>query len=97
MGAYEGGLRRVPPVLAVEVAGLDEGDSESALRKKAEWYLGVGVSVVWIVLPRSQEVLVVSEDGEKRLSTRKRIEAHPALPGLSPKVSDLYVQVRSRR
>lgn len=96
LGAYEGGFRRVPPVLAVEVAGPDDGDSESALRKKAEWYLGVGVALVWIVLPRSQEVLVVSREGEKRLSLRKRVGAHSDLPGLSPKVSDFFVQVRSR-
>ena len=37
LGAYDGGLRRVPPVLAVEVAGADGGDSEEALREKAKW------------------------------------------------------------
>jgi hypothetical protein len=47
LGAYEGGLRRVAPVLAVEVAGADEGDSEKALREKADWYLGGGIAVVW--------------------------------------------------
>ena len=97
LGAYEGGLRRVPPVLAVEVAGADEGDSEIALRKKADWYLGVKVVVVWIVLPRSQEVLVVSREGEKRLSIGKRIPAHPSLPDLSPRISEFFVQLRSRR
>jgi Uma2 family endonuclease len=96
LGAYRGGLRRVPPVLAVEVAGADEGDSERALRKKADWYIDARVAVVWIVLPRSQEVLVVSADGEKRLSIGKKLPAHPALPGLTPKVSELFVQIRSR-
>lgn len=80
LGAYAGGFRRVPPVLAVEVAGADEGDSEIALRKKADWYVGAGVAVVWIVLPRSQEVLVVSGEDEKRLSIRNRIHAHRSLP-----------------
>jgi Uma2 family endonuclease len=100
LGAYEGGFRRVPPVLAVEVEGADEGDSESALRSKAEWYLSVGVAVVWILLPRSREVLVISPKGEKRLSmrtSRERMPAHPALPELRPKVSEFFVQVRSRR
>ncbi len=97
LGAYEGGFRRVPPVLAVEVAGGDEGDSEPSLRKKADWYIGVGVAVVWIVFPRSQEVLVVSREGEKRLAIGKRIPPHPILPGLRPKVSEFFVQVRSRR
>ncbi len=97
LGAYEGGLRRVPPVLAVEIAGGDEGDSEIALRKKADWYIRVGVAVVWIILPRSQEVLVVSQEGEKRLAVGKRIPPHPTLPGLRPEVSEFFVQVRSRQ
>jgi Uma2 family endonuclease len=96
LGPYEGGLRRVPPILAVEIGGADEGDQENALRAKAEWYSSAGVTVVWIVLPRTQEVLVLTAEGETRLSNRKRIRAHPALPGLSPKVSDFFVQIRSR-
>jgi len=97
LGAYEGGFRRVPPVLAVEVAGADEGDSEVALRNKAKWYLGAGVAVVWIVFLQSQEVLIVSREDEKRLSVRKRMHAHASLPGLRPKISEFFVQLRSRR
>jgi Uma2 family endonuclease len=97
LGPYEGALRRVPPVLAVEVAGADEGDSDAALRKKADWYIGAGVAVVWIVFPGSQEVLVVSRERETRLSLRKKIPAHPSLPGLTPRVSDFFVQIRSKR
>ncbi len=96
LGAYDGSLRRVPPVLAVEVAGADEGDSETALRKKATWYLNVAVSVVWIVFPEQREVLVISSDQEARVSRDEKIEAHPALPGLSPQASELFVQVSSR-
>ena len=96
LGAYEGSLRRVPPILAVEVAGSDEGDSETALREKATWYLNVGVSVVWIVFPEQREVLLISADQEARVSGDERIQAHPALPELSPKASELFVQVSSR-
>jgi hypothetical protein len=84
-------------VLAVEVGGADEGDSEVALRRKADWYLDAGVVVVWIVLPRSQEVLVVTRGGDKRLSAGKKLPAHSSLPGLTPKVSDFFVQIRSRQ
>jgi Uma2 family endonuclease len=49
-----GKLRRVAPVLAVEVAGEDEGEDD--LREKARWYLGHGVAVVWIVLPEHREL-----------------------------------------
>ncbi len=97
LGAYEGGFRRVPPVLAVEVAGIDEGDSETALRTKAQWYFEAGVALVWIVFPQSQEVLVLSREQEKRLSARKRMPAHASLPGLRPKISEFFVQIASRR
>ncbi len=97
LGAYEGGFRRVPPVLAVEVAGIDEGDSEIALREKAKWYLEAGVTLVWTVFPQAQEVLVSAREGEKRMSVRKRMPAHALLPGLRPKVSEFFVQLRSRK
>jgi Uma2 family endonuclease len=93
LGSYEGGLRRVPPVLAVEVAGPDEGDSEQALRDKAKWYLDVGVKAVWILLPGAREVLVISPDGEKRLRGDERIDSNPELHGLSPKASELFAQI----
>jgi Uma2 family endonuclease len=96
LGPYEGGLRRVPPVLAVEVAGPDEGDSEQALRDKAKWYLGVGVKEVWIVLPSTREVLAISPDGERRFGGEERIEAHPELHGLNPKASEVFAQILSR-
>ncbi len=97
LGPYQGGLRRVPPVLAVEIAGADEGDSETELSAKTEWYLGVGVAVVWVVLPLSREVLVVTSEGMKRLGSGKKIPANRALPGLNPKVSDFFVQIRAHR
>jgi hypothetical protein len=44
VGPSAGKLRHVPPVLAVEVADLD--DDEAALRGKAQWCLDHGVRVV---------------------------------------------------
>src|SRR6266852_5369533 len=49
MGPVRPGVWRVPPLLAAEVAGRDEG--EEALREKARWYLEMGVLVAWILLP----------------------------------------------
>ena len=40
-----GGYMRVPPILAVEVGGREEGEPE--LRAKAQWYLDHGVAVVF--------------------------------------------------
>ena len=96
LGAYDGGLRRVPPVLAVEVAGIDDGDSEDALREKAKWYLSVGVSIVWVLFPERREVLVISSEKEVRFRDDETIPAHPALSELSPKASELFIQVSAR-
>lgn len=90
LGEYTGGFRRVPPVLAVEVAGQD--DREPQLREKAAWYLSVGVPVVWLVLPDTREVIVMTADGESRHRTGE-LPAHPALPDLAPAVADFFRQL----
>ena len=94
IGAYTGGLRRHPPILAVEVAGSDE--PVEPLRAKAGWYLAVGVLVVWIVLPETREVLVVTAEGETRYRVGQRLPAHPALPDLAPEVAAFFVQISDR-
>lgn len=91
VGATTGALRRHPPVLAVEVAGVDE--SESALRDKAAWYLGVGVAAVWIVLPRTREVVSVTAQGETRARGDEVIASVDALEGLAVPASALFVQL----
>jgi len=95
LGAYRGGLRHVAPVLAVEVAGTD-GDAESDSRDKARWYLDHGVSAVWIVLPASRELIVVTAEGELRLDREASVPAHAALPDLTPAVRDMFVQLDRR-
>lgn len=94
LGAYRGGLRRHPPLLAVEVAGAEE--QLDVLRRKADWYLGVGVAVVWIVLPDSQEVVVITAEDERRVGPGHRLPPAPALPDLSPAVADFFVQLSDR-
>ena len=88
------GVARVPPLLAVEVAGRDEGEAE--LRQKARWYLDVGVAVVWILLPKEREVLVVTHAGESRHRMGERLPADPRLPDLAPAVDDLFAQISAR-
>ena len=85
------GFRQEPPVLAVEVAGQDEG--ADALLEKARWYLAQGGPVVWVVLPGEREVIVVTASGERRQAVGERLAAHPELPGLQPEVADLFRQV----
>jgi Uma2 family endonuclease len=90
-GPYRRGFRRVAPVLAVEVAGED--DDEAAMRDKAFWYLNAGVQVVWIVLPETRQVLVVTKTGEQMYGSEEKLSIHPALPDLVPSVAEFFVQV----
>jgi Uma2 family endonuclease len=91
VGAHTGGPRRHAPILAVEVAGQD--DTETYLRDKARWYLSVGAQVVWLVLPETREVVVLTADDETRLARDATIPPHPALPGLAPAVRELFIQL----
>lgn len=93
-GVPTGKYQLAPPVLAVEVAGLDEGEPE--LRPKAEWYLGHGVKVVWLVLPDTREVVVIAKTGETRHGAGGHVPAHPDLPGLEPPVDRFFAQLRDR-
>ena len=91
LGQYRHKFRRVPPVLAVEVAGEDE--DEPVLRDKAAWYLGAGVQVVWLVLPEQREVVVLTGTGERRCRCAETLPPHPTLPDLTPHVDDFFVQI----
>jgi Uma2 family endonuclease len=91
VGALRPQDHRVPPVLAVEVAGEDE--DESVLRDKAAWYLSAGVEVVWIVLPEQREVVVITPTAEYRCRTGDTLPPHGTLPDLTPPVADFFLQV----
>jgi Uma2 family endonuclease len=95
LGAYTGGLRRVPPILAVEVGGPNDGDSDSdaSLRAKAQWYLSVGVSVVWLVLPEQRRVIVVTTDGESVHEGAERLPSSQKLPELAPMAVEFFRQI----
>jgi len=93
-GAYSGGVRRVRPVLAAEVASRDE--PEATLREKARWYLDVGVEVVWLLFPKEREVLVVTRGSESRHRMGEQLPCDPCLPDLAPSVDELFVQVSAR-
>jgi Uma2 family endonuclease len=85
------GFRRVPPVLAVEIAGEHEGEEE--LREKAGWYLDHGVSAVWLVLTDAREVLVLGASGESRHRSGEKLPSCAELPDLAPEVSAFFWQL----
>lgn len=91
VGAHRGGLRRVRPLLAVEVAGED--DDEAVLHEKAAWYVRHGVTAVWLVLPEPREVVVVTGSGSTRFGRGDRLPEHPDLPALAPAVDELFHQI----
>jgi len=95
VGAIPAGLFRVPPVLAAEVAGRDEGETQ--LRDKARWYLDAGVAVVWVLLPREREVLVITRAGECRHRLGERLPPGPHVAGLIPSVDELFTQISGER
>lgn len=88
LGPYDGTFRRVAPILAVEVAGASE--DEDVLRAKAQWYLDHGVEVVWLVLPASRTVLVITPQGEFRHRPGERLPGHASLPDLEPEVARFF-------
>ncbi len=81
----------VSPLLAVEVAGREEGEPE--LRTKAAWYLTRGVRIVWLVLPATRDVVLVTTAGESRHGPGERLPVHPDLPGLVPEVDRFFRQL----
>jgi Uma2 family endonuclease len=91
-GGSRRGFLRVPPILAVEVAGEDQ--HEPALLVKARWYLKRGVEVVWLVLPATREVVVVLGKRRVRRRSGQYLPAHRSLPGLQPDVDDFFRQLQ---
>jgi Uma2 family endonuclease len=94
IGAVGKGFARVPPVLAVEVAGAENEETAQSLREKSKWYHDQGVRTVWIVLPESREVLVITSAGECRYRLGEALRPDPSLPDLAPMVEEFFVQLR---
>lgn len=88
---FEKKFARVPPVLAAEVAGRDEG--EAKLLAKARWYLARGVQVVWVLLPDTRDVVVVTTADVTRRRGDETLPPYPALPGLEPPASAFFAQL----
>jgi Uma2 family endonuclease len=91
VGVPKGHFQLVAPVLAVEIAGEDEGEQD--LLPKAKWYLDKGARVVWIVLPETREVVVVTATGSTTHGAGASLPEAPDLPGLLPPVASFFSQL----
>jgi Uma2 family endonuclease len=85
------GFSRVAPILAVEVGGVD--DTLDVLLDKAGWYLAHGIETVWIVLPQSRTVHVVTAAGTVEVDGRSRLPEPAGLAELTPLVADFFRQL----
>jgi Uma2 family endonuclease len=90
-GPATGGFARTPPLLAVEVSGVD--DTLDLLRDKARWYLDHGVATVWIVVPEARSVSVVTHEGETEVTADERVPEPAGLQGLSPVAASFFRQL----
>lgn len=88
LDARIGGLGRVAPILAVEVAAI--GDTLAALAAKAERYLEMGVGMVWGVLPEAREVVVFERSRQESFGVGHALPGPPGVAGPGPRVSEMF-------
>ena len=88
-----GGFRRTPPVLAVEVSGRDE--DEAVLLVKSRWYFRHGVKHVWLVFPKTREVVALNAGSTRKRRFRRgdQLPSLSELPGLLAEVDDFFDQL----
>ena len=79
----------VAPDLAVEVVSPSEKVGD--VREKVRDYLAAGTPLVWVVYPRTREVVVHTPDGLARTHEGEDVlEGFESLPGFACAVSDLF-------
>ncbi len=83
------GFWNMAPDLAVEV--VSPGETADEVRNKVRDYLQAGTPLVWVVYPRSKDVVVHTPDGLARtVSGDAVLEDATVLPGFTCPVADLF-------
>jgi Uma2 family endonuclease len=83
------GFWSIAPDLAVEV--VSPHDTAEEVRDKVREYLAAGSSAVWVVYPRTREVIAHTPDGLARAyGPEATVESPDLLPGFSVPVKDLF-------
>jgi Uma2 family endonuclease len=83
------GFWELAPDLAVEVVSPSESAEE--IREKVRDYLLAGTALMWVIYPRSQEVIVHTPDGLARTyGSADVLENFAELPGFACAVASLF-------
>ncbi|MBE2316591.1 Uma2 family endonuclease [Solirubrobacter sp. CPCC 204708] len=81
-----GALETVPDVV-IEVLSPKTRDND--LGPKREQYVAAGVRELWLIDPAERQVLVVTPDGERRLTADDTLTS-PSFPGFAMRVAALF-------
>ncbi|MBI1903911.1 MAG: Uma2 family endonuclease [Planctomycetia bacterium] len=77
------------PDLAVEV--VSPSDAAELIREKVREYLSAGTRLVWVIYPRSREVVAHTPDGlSQTFGAADTLASPDVLPGFSCKVAELF-------
>jgi len=77
------------PDLAVEV--ISPGDTSQDVQAKVSEYLGAGTRLVWVVYPKTRNVVEYRPGGEARvLSEEDSLDGRDVVPGFRCRVGDLF-------
>jgi Uma2 family endonuclease len=80
---------KIPPDLAVEVAAPK--DRIEDLEQKLEDYRKVGVPLIWVIYPKSRNVMVYHRDGSvSRLRESDDLSGEDVIPGFRCPVGELF-------
>jgi Uma2 family endonuclease len=84
------GFWTLAPDVAIEI--VSPGETADTVRENIHDFLQAGTPLVWLVYPRTQEVVVHTADGLARTYSGDDLLAFPdILPGFSCKVAELFV------
>ena len=80
-------VQRFVPDLAIEIASPN--DTYDSLQLKKQRYLSAGVREVWLISPKTQEILIFTKDGVSRLHA-SGVLTTDLLPGVAISVEELF-------
>ena len=83
------GFLRLSPDLAVEV--MSPGDTYTEVEEKVAEYFNAGVRLIWVVVPKTQGIVVYRPRKEAlRLNREDKLTGENVLPGFEISVAELF-------